>query len=106
METFCLPIHEINERFTKSELFIVAWRSQEQHNHMKKRMAKPEGSGQGEYVVSRRRYGANDILPDNLPEKFFNEEGEVDLSRVTGSEARKYMAAVGIHFPEIRPVRR
>jgi len=28
---------------------------------------------------------------DNLPDKFFNEEGELDLSKVTGPEAVRYM---------------
>lgn len=35
----------------------------------------------------------------NLPDRFFNEEGEVDLSKVTGRDAVQYLAAVGIHLP-------
>jgi len=119
METFCLPLHEIEARFTRSELFIMGWRSQEQHYHMKRKMAKYEKpeSESGSRGVSRHRYGPGDKIPEGLPEKFFAPDtvrdkfgkvmaspGEVNLSQVTGEEARRYMAAIGMPFPEMRNV--
>lgn len=115
METFCLPLHEINDRFTKSELYIVAWRSQEQHYHLKKRMKHTDNAYPK--VGDRRRYGANDIIPEGLPDKFYAKDivrdkfgkvmaspGEINLSQVTGEEARRYMSSIGMPFPEMRNV--
>lgn len=113
METFLLPLHEVNERFTKSELYIVAWRSQEQHHHLKKKMkdAKTENTQSKE---RRTRYGPYDQIPDGLPDEFYAQDtvkdkfgkvmaspGEVNLSQVTGDKARKYMASIGMPFPEM-----
>lgn len=105
-----MPLHEINERFTKSELFMMGWRSQEQHFHFKNRMKKfdkPRGDGrQFNPPDKRNRYGSYDVIPENLPEHFYNEDGEVDLSKVTGREAKRYMASIGMPFPEILPVKK
>jgi len=118
METFSLPLHEINDRFTKSELYMVAWRSQEQHFHFKRKFPKKDG---GEVTYSeggkRRRYGPNDVIPEGLPDKFYAQDvvrdkkgkvmaspGEINLSQVSGQEAKRYMAAIGMPFPEIRSV--
>jgi len=95
-----MPLHEIHERFTRSELFLMAWRSQEQNFNLNKRIKKYENRSHEGYVSNEHpHYGANDIIPEGLPSHFFNEEGEVDLSRVTGMEARKYMQAIGIPMP-------
>lgn len=101
METFCLPIHEVHERFTRSEIYMMAWRSQEQHHHMMERMddiKKPKGEAP-QRQGRRSRYGADDIIPEGLPDHFFNKNGEVDLSQVTGKEAMQYMSSIGMHFP-------
>lgn len=103
METFAMPLSELKERFTKSELFMIGWRSQEQHFHFKKRMKKiDKGRGTESHTEEggyKKRYGSLDIIPENLPDRFFNEDGEVDLSRVTGREALKYMELQGMPFP-------
>lgn len=105
METFCLPMREIGERFTKSELYMIAWRSQEQHHHIMLKMKKWNKGRQSHEVSDDSgvgsRYGANDIIPEGLPDHFYNKNGEVDLSQVTGKEAFKYMSALGIPFPVI-----
>lgn len=42
----------------------------------------------------------NEIKPIALPPEFFNKDGEIDLSKVTGEQARKYFIHVlGIKFP-------
>jgi hypothetical protein len=109
MEMFCMPFGEIEERFTKSELVFMGWRSQEQHWSFKKKMKhmKREGS-QEEYADAPRKskYTADDVIPEGLPDEFFNEEGEVDLSRVTGQQAKQYFAKMGMPFPESGKVAR
>jgi hypothetical protein len=123
METFCMPLHEIRDRFTRSEVFMIGWRSQEQHFHFKKKMKNPSKDGNSYGIGDRRRYGPNDIIPDGLPEKFYAQDvirdendidpvtglgrvkaspGEVNLSQVTGAEALKYMASIGMPFPVMR----
>jgi hypothetical protein len=65
----------------------------------------------------RDRYSSTDIIPEGLPDKFYATEvvkdkfgkvmaspGEVNLSQVTGEEARKYMASIGMPFPVMRNV--
>jgi len=120
METFTMPLHEIQERFTKSELFMMAWRSQEQHYHLKKKMPKRDSenyeyedvAGRRNAIGMRHRYSSTDIIPEGTPERFYAQDvirdergkvkaspGEINLSQVTGEEARKYMAALGIRFP-------
>ena len=100
MEMFCLPFGEIEERFTRSELIFLAWRSQEQHYQFKKKLKKStRGSSTQEESVDRPHYGPGDVIPEGLPDEYFNEEGEVDLSKVTGAQARKYLEHIGMPFP-------
>lgn len=88
-------MYEIEERFTKSELGIVSWRSQETYHQMSVKMKKnapPMVPG----VQTQKG-----IIPEGLPKKFFNAEGEVDLRQVTGVEAWNFMRAQGITLPMI-----
>lgn len=94
METFQLPLSEIEERFTKSELMIVGWRSQETAYQMDLQMKKGS-SAVGPPQEARAMYN-DPTLPTNLPAKFFNKDGEVDLRQVTGPEALKFLHLQGI----------
>ncbi len=83
-------MHEIEERFTGSELAIVAWRSQESYHQMSqkmKRAAPPQADGKPGL--------------EGIPERFFNEEGELDLRRATGVEAWNIMRKLGHRLPMI-----
>ena len=81
---FHLPLREINERFTKSELFISAWRSQEVSYQMRKKMKSP---------------GPEVEKDVDLPTHFYNEQGEIDLRKVKGEEARRYLTSLGLDLP-------
>jgi len=99
VETFQMPLREIRERFTWSEIVLMGWRSAEQAHQLKD---KTPASLRKTATVSgkpRRHYGPGDMVPDNLPDRFFNEEGEVDLSKVTGRDAVQYLAKLGFHVP-------
>lgn len=82
MELFGCSRREIEQRFTKSELVLLAWRSQEQAAEMKRRME-----------------AGSDEQPRNngVPKKYLNDEGEVDMSKMTGDEAYRYLQGIG--FP-------
>lgn len=55
-----------------------------------------------EKVVGRRKqYGG--AVPSGLPAKFYDPKtGEIDLRKVTGDEARKYFALLGMPLPVIQ----
>ena len=75
----------------------MGWRSAEQTNQLKKNT--PASLRNVTSTKARTKYGPGDSVPDNLPDRFFNEEGEVDLRNVTGRDAVHYLAALGIHVP-------
>lgn len=111
METFCLPYREILDRFTKSELVLMGWRSQEQAYKWRIKMKKAErgedidSSDSGSGKVKRKQYDG--IGPERMSDKYFAQEtlrdergrviahaGDFNLSQVTGEEARRYFEGV------------
>jgi len=85
----------------------MGWRSQEQHWHLKKKFPPKKEEEEGEESPrlpvpggsKRKRYTDDVMIPEGLPDRFFNEEGEVDLRLVTGEEARKYFGSLGMDLP-------
>lgn len=97
-----MPLEEIRDRFTKSERVMIAWRSQEQYWQMKKKMGdRPRGRKRAtepgkkgkEVRIKGQRIQYNDSMVDSMPDKFFNEEGELDMRLMTGQQAVAYMNA-------------
>lgn len=110
IETFKLPLREIRKRFRKSELILMAWRSQEISANMDKlhsNTTQQSGTGyKGDYVNPNNIIETEDgyILPEGtnngikIPKRFFDEEGELNLSKVTGDEAVTYLNALGLNI--------
>lgn len=93
-----MPLREIEERFTKSELVLMAWRSQEMHHNLQKDMPKKKKGKKG------NKYSADDIGPEGMPDEFFDENGEINLSKVKGEQARRYFEQrLGIPMPTGAP---
>jgi hypothetical protein len=88
MEMFGLSKRELEEKFTRSEMVLLAWRSQEVS-------AKLEQTTAG--MNSGKNFNSN--APQGLPKHFYNEEGEVDLRQVTGAEAYRYFSSRGVRLP-------
>jgi hypothetical protein len=106
IEMFSMSRREMDKKFTRSEMLILSWRSMEM-SYLMKQQTKGLGSSidgeasEGTPKVRRKRYlDAN--IPDGLPDRFFNKDGEVDLRLVTGEEAVKYLQTAGIKIPVIR----
>jgi hypothetical protein len=58
-------------------------------------MPKTKGKGKKHHM-----YGPDDIGPEGMPNEFFNDDGELDLSKVPGEDARKYFEVrLGIPMP-------
>ena len=100
MEAFCLPLNEINDRFTWSEVVLMGWRSQEQSQQFKKKGVAKGWEEPVEAPKRRKQYDGH--VPDNLPDRFFDEEGAVNLSKVSLKDALKYMNLQGFKFPMVQ----
>lgn len=104
IELLQLPLREIKTRYTKSEMFILAWRSMEQYQQTKRQMKRArQGTGTGikyeakeEKPERMHKHYESGQIPEGLPDKFFDEEGGVNLSKVTGEEAVRYLNLIGI----------
>jgi hypothetical protein len=92
---FGLSKREMEAKFRRSELIIMAWRSQEVSASLK---MKTDGTDQPPVGKKRKTYSDAQV-PRNLPDKFYNKDGEVDLRQVTGAEAYKYMMSQGVKLP-------
>ena len=99
VEMFGLSKREIEKKFKRSELLILAWRSQEMSASFEKDSAGVREKA--ESIKTRRQRKTDGILPEGLPDHFFNEDGEVDLRQVTGKEAYEFMMKQGIKLPVI-----
>ncbi len=123
-----MPLEEIGERFTWSEVVMLGWRSQEQSYKMKRRMDRGSEDNQEErHEMSpdewekfevreagqkrpvdrqpktrtgrKRRKEYDGHVPEGLPDRFYDEEGEINLSKVKLKDALKYLTGMGFKFP-------
>ena len=109
VDKFNSPMREIKEKYTKSDLTILAWQSKLQTYNMTKGMKSTNkvsvSSDQDEETVApagiketEEAYvlpaGVNNGVP--IKKKFFDKDGEIDLRQVTGEEAAAYIRGVGI----------
>ena len=105
MEALQLPLAEIRERYTWSEVVLMGWRSQEQSYNFEQRQKTPPrdesdaGEGAREWTRKRRVEYEQGEVPEGLPDRFFDEEGQVNLSKVKAKDALQYMSAIGIKIP-------
>lgn len=113
MDNLKLPVRNIEEKYTSSEIYMMGWHSRLQSYNMSKRFkhkALPEKSaGNGAYIDDINPNNVKDLgnawqLPPSInngvpiPKKFFNEEGDLDLRRATGPEALAYLRKLGIQI--------
>lgn len=96
VEMFALSKREMEKKFTRSELVILAWRSQEVSASFEKQTAQTKDASES---MGKRKFVTDAQVPQNLPAKFYNKQGEIDLRQVTGAEAYKFMMALGIKLP-------
>lgn len=82
---FGCPMREIEKRFTRSTLALLAWRSMEQAAAMERRMDSGS-SGKGR-------------ASSDIPKHLLNEDGELDLRKATHREVMRLFGSRGIHIP-------
>jgi hypothetical protein len=105
MEALHMPYRDVLKRYTKSEMAIMAWRSQEQSASLKKPKTQVPLVNRPELKV-QQTYGAD---PDvtALEERLgpvANRLGEdLDLRKLTGQEAIRFLGAQGMRIPFMGP---
>lgn len=113
IDNFKLPIREIENRHTRSELAMLSWYSKLQSYNLSKNrpardhLALPEGSRtntvdgynpngvtetETSYILS---HGLNNGVA--IPKKFFDKKGEFDLRQATGPEVATYIRRLGVN---------
>lgn len=90
---FGLSKRELEKKFCRSELVLLAWRSQEIAAQLE------ESAGTAPAASGKKRQYTDANVPEGLPDRFYNKDGEVDLRQVTGEEAYRYFSSMGIRLP-------
>lgn len=101
-----MSMREIQAKYTKSELAVQAWRSSEVvHNMAVSRPQLSQGRGNdGKHSYDGRAYALPDpqleALENRLGEAIVtamvDEDGEIDVGRLTGDQAVHYLRAMGL----------
>lgn len=92
-----MPLREIRRKFTRSEIVLMGWRSQEQYRFIKSKIPKENNNTDTE---GKKRKTYDGIGPEGMPDHFFDENGDFNLSKVRGEEARQYFERrLGIPLP-------
>lgn len=98
LEAFKAPLREVNARFTRSELAISGWRSRETAYNMRQSSNRSRGDTVNrsmEDAVGDLNLQALETRMGGVAEKAMTPEGDIDLGRLTGSEAMRYFNALG-----------
>lgn len=89
VEYFKMPRREIEEKFTKSEIFFISWRSQEMSVELTKGMKK----------AAAPQAGPAPVGDDELPEECYT-DGEPDMRKMTQAQVKKYWRSQKANFGE------
>jgi|HubBroStandDraft_1064217.scaffolds.fasta_scaffold605877_2 hypothetical protein len=105
MESFHVPMREVEERFTKSEMAIMAWRSNElgylMHQSMQNSALRAQSSARGvpeavDYIETDEKLIKLEQRLGPIADKLENKHGEIDLRQLTGPEACRFLNCLGI----------
>lgn len=96
-----MPVREIAKKYTKSELAIVAWRSAETAHNLEvaTKVRRPHSDSSTGPETPGNRIPEDTLEVKMGPEvvaKLGGEDGEVDLRKMTGAEAMRFMSALSI----------
>lgn len=95
MEAAQLPLRELRKKYTKSEMALAGWRSMETAANMRQQTIAP--AQQSQLPVQAQDAIERDLEDKigDFAEQLVNENGEIDLRRVTGAQAVRFMNAIG-----------
>jgi hypothetical protein len=104
-----MPLRQIQKTYTKSEMAMMGWRSAEMSANMRSRVGEPskvgpravrdvyEAAGTAVDPKELERIEAK-LGPTVIANMQDEETGEIDLRKLTGEEAMRYMGAMGIQI--------
>lgn len=110
LEAFKLPMREIRKRYTKSEMAILAWRSQEVGYNMRSTnqpkprtdanlAGKPAFNGVPPVLSTEAEQALEERLgPLAVKLGEIEDEHGMDFRKLTGAEALQYMDSMGIRI--------
>lgn len=94
MESFKLPLRQVERTYRKSELALMGWRNSEiAANMAAQRNKTPQFNDQPAIHVPDE---AMDVLEERLGAVAAKLDEDLDLRKLTGPEVMKYMGALGI----------
>lgn len=107
-----MPLHEIEERFTKSELGILGWHSQERLAQMRNKTKSTREKVEQAVAPKDTKRTVADQVRDamakktkaqslGVPPELINEEGDLDLRLATGAQAYSYLNSIGMKLPVV-----
>jgi hypothetical protein len=91
MNEFKIPFRELKAKFTKSEMAIMGWQSQESVAELEKSSSK---------LDTQNLDYKNEIVAPEVDDKYMT-DGEVDIRKLTGNQAAKMFSKMGLHFTPI-----
>jgi hypothetical protein len=107
MESLKMPLREVYKQYTQSEMTMLAWRSAEQSAQMHSRMNRPSSDtppSRNIEEIAERQYADSDAVKKleaqlgPIAYKLANEDGEVDMRKLTGDEAATFMKSLGFNL--------
>lgn len=103
MESTSLPLRELRKRYTASEMFVMAWRSNEIAHNMgetvgprKQPSAREVADGIMTAIDDKQVDGLERSIGD-LGDRLTGKDGEVHLHQLKGKEVLRVLSALGIH---------
>jgi hypothetical protein len=96
MQEFKMSLSEIEDKFTKSEMAMMSYSSREQVLNLEKN-SKTTKKKRNKFTEEVEEEQEQDLSPN-----FYNEEGEIDLRKVTGKEAYRFLSSQGIKIPIVQ----
>jgi hypothetical protein len=102
IEALGLPLREIEERYTRSEVALMAWRSQEQGHQMRLKM---KTGGKPTLPVDSKvehQIAALERFSEKLKKPLTDDEGMFTVKHQSGEDALKVFEMMGLQFPRIQ----
>lgn len=110
MEALGMPLREIEEKYTKSEVILMAWSSQEQGFQMRQKTQqhaakpKPDGHTPPQRIAEINKQAENVMqIVEHLDKAPVDKDGYFSLKNLKGDDALRVLAAKGFSFaPSLR----
>jgi hypothetical protein len=91
MAEFKVPFHELENRFTTSEIAIMSWKSMEDLDSLRKKTDNKAPDQQDVYRMFEETTGVQVGKPNT-------EVADIDLRKMKGKDVLRFFSSQGLHF--------